>query len=148
MAAETAPACVDCDRPATKSYGTLWLCQYCWWAELSAILERRPDLRAPQTGIGVPVDSGLGLRCDICNAGWSGPAGETCWWCVERRHYQTEEQSRMDRSRYIELINRIRQGDLNAIHPAARILEVAVPAGRLEARWAAHMMAGAIQHAA
>lgn len=133
--------------------GTTRLCQACKWEAQAAILARRPDLRAP-TGIGFvaggpSVPGGLPLlRCDLCPASWTGTPFMDCPWCLDREHYQTQEQTRMDRARYVELVNRIREGDVDAITQASDLLDISTGGGRMDVRWAAHLLASAIETAA
>lgn len=106
--------------------GIALLCQRCKWEHQADILTRRPDLRSP-TGIGIPtggtlVDGGLPLlHCDTCNAGWPGTPFMDCPWCLDRAAYQITEQSRMERTRYNELLGRLRDGDLAALPPALHL---------------------------
>jgi hypothetical protein len=128
--------CVDCQQPADKSYGTLWLCQHCWWNELCRILTKRPDLRAP-TGIGYPVADYL--KCDTCHGEWFGQqAGEPCPHCERYVIAKEELQAQLDRERFTGYLQRLREGDRAALAPAINLAR-RVPHGQ---RKLARIMAG------
>lgn len=136
--------CADCRRPATVGLGSTHLCQHCKWNVQAAILARRPELRRPDVGMGVPTGDGIEggaptLKCDTCKATWFGQPFMTCPWCEERPKLDAQIQEAMDASRIQELLERLREGDMGALGPAVALAPRVQGAQRSLARLLAQM---------
>lgn len=58
------------------------------------------------------------LQCDLCGATWTGPEGESCWWCQQRLDGMIAHQHEIDTSRFRDYCKRLRDGDMTALEPA------------------------------
>jgi hypothetical protein len=90
--------CLDCGEPVTRTLAAESFCESCADQVLARIEARR---RARLGGIGsghvvVPrPDWGStwgDLVCDECGAGWTGPALESCAYCLRREQRSRDEQ--------------------------------------------------------
>ena len=84
--------CSQCARPAVRLICALAYCHPCAETLLEPLRARHIANNEGPIGIGRqhgPLRPDWGeqwadLHCDTCNAGWVGPIGEPCTWCIDR----------------------------------------------------------------
>lgn len=108
-----------------------------WARVLDALEARRPEVEAALAA--VPPDPRPLVWCAECGAGWYDD-GLPCWWCEQRLIAQHEAQGRLERDRFVELCERITDGDVRAVGRAVEILKL----GRMDARQGARQLARAV----
>lgn len=127
----TPESCADCDRPASKSYGTLPLCPQHAEEFIQSILERRPDLRVTRQGQneGEPAT----WRCETCGAGWFCSQLIPCPWCEERPELDRQIQQSIDEARLRDYLWDVRDGSQDSLAAALHLAKVGIGRGTLSA---------------
>lgn len=74
-----------CGEPAARTIGSVAYCRECAETVLAPIRAKYPSGHGYQVGKMRPDwgDDCAELECDNCHAGWVGPIGETCAWCLQ-----------------------------------------------------------------
>lgn len=75
----------SCGQPAVRTIGAVAYCTACAEQILAPLRARHPSGHGYQAGRMRPDwgDDCAELECDNCHAGWVGPIGETCSWCLQ-----------------------------------------------------------------
>lgn len=103
MAHELNEPCSQCGQPAARLIAALAFCASCAEAFLEPIRARvaaREITETPGIGFGRQIGPSRAdwgpdfadLQCDVCEATWTGPIGESCSYCAQWLDLATETQ--------------------------------------------------------